>query len=104
MKPLTIALALMIFVLTTRADDKRSVPPPQTLIAADVLKALAIEDAALEHVDEPPGKLQMLRSSTTLRDTNVKVNVQIDLVYTPALFSETRSWDAKAIRAAAVRK
>jgi hypothetical protein len=69
-----------------------------------VFKALSLDEAKLEYNDEPPGKLREVECQATLRDTKVKVRVRIELVYTPELFSEEQKWDAKALRAAAVRK
>jgi len=76
---------------------------PDRATVADVVKGLSLDESKLVYVDEPPGKLEALECTATLRDTKVKVRVRIEVVYTPALFSDTRKWDAKAVRAAAVR-
>jgi hypothetical protein len=44
-----------------------------------------------------------MRCDTTLRDSKARVRIRIELVYTTALFSESGSWDEKAVRTAAVR-
>ncbi|MFL5341964.1 MAG: hypothetical protein ACJ8F7_17595 [Gemmataceae bacterium] len=74
------------------------------LTVGDVAKGLALDEAKLTHVDEPPGKLQALECDTTLPNTSAKVRVRIEVVYTPALFSDQRKWDAKAVRVAAVSR
>ena len=78
--------------------------PAEKLTVADVFKALSLDEAKLEYIDEPPGKLREVECEATLRDTKVGVRVRIEVVYTPQLFSEQRKWDARAVRAAAVRK
>src|SRR5262249_61258685 len=100
-------LALALLLSPAQADDNRSTPAPsgpEKLTVADVLKSLSLADAKLEYVDEPPGKLQAVECNATLRDTNVKVRIRIDLKYTLALFSDTRTWDTKAIQSASVRQ
>jgi hypothetical protein len=76
----------------------------EKVTVADVFKALSLDESKLEYSDEPPGKLREVECQATLRDTKVKVRVRIELVYTTELFSAERKWDAKALRAAAVRK
>jgi hypothetical protein len=77
---------------------------PDKLTVADVFKALTVDESRLEFSDEPPGKLQEVACEAVLRDTKVKVRVRIEVDYTVELFSETRQWDLKAVRAATVRK
>jgi hypothetical protein len=78
--------------------------PAEKLTVADVFKALALDQAKLEYIDEPPGKLREVQCEASLRDTNVKARVRIEIVYAPELFSMERKWDPKTVRAAAVRK
>ena len=80
-----------------------AVGEPNTLTVANVLKGLSLDGSKMSYEDEPPGKLQALECTATLRDTKVKVRVRIEVVYTRALFSADREWDPKAVRAAEVR-
>lgn len=107
MKPMLRALILILAVAASaRADENRGaqVSEQKKPTVAEVLKALQLDETKLRHSDEPPGKLRALEGEVTLRDTRLKVNVRIDLVYTTAVFSTERKWDPKAVRAAAVQK
>ncbi len=97
---LTLLALTLLFSATARTDDDRRL---EKMMVADVVKSLSLADARFEHIDEPPGKLQALECEATLRDSKAKVRIRIDVVYTLALFSDTRRWDPKAINAAEVR-
>jgi hypothetical protein len=104
---LTVLALTLLVAAATRADDNRSTPTPigpEKMTVADVLKGLSLDDSKLAYVDEPPGKLRELECEATLRDTKAKVRVRIEVVYTPELFSEKRTWDPKAVRAATARR
>jgi hypothetical protein len=107
MRTMLTVIALTFFVATTScADDGRTSPRPTEpvkLTVADVLKGLSLDESKLDYIDEPPGKLRELRCEATLRDTNVKVQVRIEVVYTLDLFSDQRKWEPKTIRAATAR-
>src|SRR5262249_16658925 len=77
---------------------------PGKLTVADVLNGLSLDESKMTYVDEPPGKLRALECEAAWGGTTIKVRVRIDVVYTPALFSEGRKWDPKAVRGAAVRQ
>src|SRR5262245_34215427 len=101
-----LALTLCIAAATGTDDNPSAKTPakPEKMTVADVIKALSLDDSKLEGCAEPPGKLQALECETILRDTKVKVQVRIEVVYTLELFSVEHEWDKKAIRAATVRE
>src|SRR5262249_42737420 len=101
---LTVLVLALASAVAAGAGEGRADPGPEELTVADGFKGVARDEARLEYIDEPPGKLQELACEATLRDTQVKVRVRIALVYTVALFSDKRQWDPKAVRAAAVRR
>lgn len=92
--------AMMISAFLLAMDPAAAKP----LTVADVVKGLGLDESKFSYADEPPGKLRELKCPTILRDTTVKVDVRIEIVYTTALFSEKREWNIKAVRAAEVRK
>jgi uncharacterized protein (TIGR03067 family) len=69
---------------------------------ADVIALLRLDESSLTYVDEPPGKLQALRGTTTLPGSKTKVVVTIKVVYTVDLMSPKRQWDIKNVREARV--
>ena len=77
---------------------------PEKLTVADVLKGLILDESKLTYVDEPPGKLRAIECDAVLRDSSVRVHVRIDVAYTVELFSDSRKWDPKVVRAATVHK
>jgi hypothetical protein len=77
---------------------------PGGLTVGDVIAALQLDESTFRFVDEPPGKLREIQATVTLRDTNVKVAVSIQIRYTPELMSVTGKWNKEKVRAAHVIK
>lgn len=89
------------------APPDRVTPAKETkpLKVADVVKGLGLDEAKVEYIDEPPGCLAKLYwSKVKLPGTEVAVDVEVVIVFTSALFSETRTWDIKKLRDVTVLK
>src|SRR5688500_877133 len=93
-------VCLSALILAGSAD-----PQPKPAKVADVIKGLALDETKIDYADEPPGKLRSLHwQKVKLPGTEAEVRVEIDIVYTPDVFSDKRKWDIKAVRAATVIK
>jgi hypothetical protein len=67
-----------------------------------VIAALALDETGLRFIEEPPGFLCEIRAATALRNTNIKVPVEIRLRPHLDLRSTSGRWDPVKVRAARV--
>lgn len=89
--------------LPTAQSLLRKDPQLERVIVADVTEALALDETKASYSTEPPGKLRTLRwSKVKLPGAETEADVEVDIVYTPDLFSEKFEWDIKTVRAATV--
>ena len=82
-----------------QAKDKAAKP----VTLADVIKGLGLDEAKVEYIDEPPGRLARL-SWEKVKLPGTDAAVDVDVFLTTAPFSERLEWDIKKLRDVTVQK